>query len=127
MRGGRGGRVVRGGRGGRIVGHAGRGPIGCIGRGRGWGDVINREHNDVGSHVSNNDAKTNAAVATDLMEEDELHYFGLSLVGFGPSRQNVCARTNMARFKAHFGPGPATIQAILIDLKREHHGPIKRS
>ena len=30
----------------------------------------------------------------------------------------------MARFKAHFGPGPATIQAILIDLKREHHGPI---
>ena len=84
MRGGSGG---RGGRGGQIVGCAdGRGPIGCIGRGRDQGDVINREHYDIGSHVYNNDANSNAATITDLMEEDELLYFGLSLVEFGPSR-----------------------------------------
>ena len=52
MRGGSGG---RGGRGGQIDGCAdGRGPIGCIGRGWDQGDVINREHYDIGSHDYNN-------------------------------------------------------------------------
>ena len=46
-----------------------------------------------------------------------LLWYGLSLVGFGTARQNVCERTNVERFRAHFGIGPLTILAILIDLR----------
>jgi hypothetical protein len=47
---------------------------------------------------------------------------GLQTVGFGPSCQNCCNKTNMERFLAHFGAGPKTpdgeINAIIAAMRR---------
>ena len=46
--------------------------------------------------------------------------FGLEAVGFGQKRQQVQMKLNMTRFKAHYGVGPRTIQALYKDLKEKY-------
>lgn len=48
-----------------------------------------------------------------------LLWFGLCLVGFGTTRQNVCDRTNKERFRAHYGVGPLAIIAAIVDMRRK--------
>jgi hypothetical protein len=42
---------------------------------------------------------------------------GLEAVGFGPSRQNCCDKTNMERFLAHFGASPNLLCSFFSDLQ----------
>ena len=42
---------------------------------------------------------------------------GLEIVGFCPGCQNVCLKTKLERFRAHFGVSPETHHAIYIDLQ----------
>jgi hypothetical protein len=48
---------------------------------------------------------------------EEWLVLGLEAVGFGPSRQNCCDKTNMERFLAHFGASPKTCCAVFSDLQ----------
>ena len=45
--------------------------------------------------------------------------FGLSLVGFGPERQQCKDDLCMRRFYAHFGLGPKPMKALIADLKED--------
>lgn len=48
---------------------------------------------------------------------DEWQRLGLGYVGFSVSHQNCCDRTNSERFQAHYGVGPATLDAVFVDLQ----------
>ena len=134
---------MRSSRGGRVSGRfggRGRGPssppqtnnIGstnitgqCGGRGSGRGGDQGRGRGiNIGSDFNFEPDVIGAPTIDAVMDEAELLSLGLSLAGFCLSRQNVCARTNMERFKAHYAVGPLTIRALLIDLKEEHHSLI---
>jgi hypothetical protein len=48
---------------------------------------------------------------------EEWLVLGLQTVGFGPSRQNCCDKTNMERFLAHFEASPKTCCAVFSNLQ----------
>ena len=64
------------------------------------------------------ESSTDAIPSIDDTDTALLSY-GLSLVGFGPERQNVTFDMNVKRFKAFYGPGPRTLRALLSDLEEE--------
>lgn len=55
-----------------------------------------------------------------IMTAEDILFYGLCYVGFDKSRQNVVAETNVARFKAHFGPEPRTVKDLMSDLCKEY-------
>jgi hypothetical protein len=46
------------------------------------------------------------AVAVVTISAADWLSLGLEIVGFCPGRQNVCLKTNLERFRAHFGVSP---------------------
>jgi hypothetical protein len=57
------------------------------------------------------------AVAVVTISAADWLSLGLEIVGFCPRRQNVCLKTKLERFRAHFGVSPETHQAIYVDLQ----------
>lgn len=56
-----------------------------------------------------------------LKNPENLLTFGLECVGFDKKRQSsVRSSLNIDRFTGHYGTGPKTIQAMLIDLTNEY-------
>ena len=42
---------------------------------------------------------------------------GLEAVGFSPQRQNICHKTNIERFRSHYGCTPKMIADVLVDIQ----------
>lgn len=51
------------------------------------------------------------------LSPDQWLRIGLQLVGFDVDRRNVCRRTKMERFIAHFGARPETVNAMYVDMQ----------
>ncbi|KAL3769802.1 hypothetical protein ACHAWU_010310 [Discostella pseudostelligera] len=56
---------------------------------------------------------------TSIMTSQDILAYGLMYVGFGRERQNVCEKTSVDRFKAHYGPDPWTVKDLMTDLINE--------
>ena len=54
----------------------------------------------------------------------EILVFGLSLVGFESSRQQVREELNIRRFRSHYGVGPKAIEALIKDLNPIDSGKV---
>ena len=96
------------------------------GQGRGFGHGRGNGNGDINGGTGSDNGISNSNAENDSNAVADLHSFGLALVGFGFDRQNVCDRTNLERFKAFFCVEPTTIQAILVDLEKNHTSIIKK-
>jgi hypothetical protein len=66
-------------------------------------------------------AHPSTAVSTSLPSEENILFRGLQKVNFSAKRQQrVKQKTNLSRFRAHYGPPPIVVLNILKDLKMEH-------
>lgn len=93
--------------------------------GRGHGRVDGRGHGrslpDNTKSYPKKDARYSVPrLEASIMTADEILFYGLCYVGFDKKRQNVVVETNVARFKAHFGPEPRTVKDLMSDLCMEY-------
>ena len=102
----RGGRVRRGGRAGRSTNRreTGNQANAYRARGIGLGRIIGRAFRPP--------VPDRVLVAAHEWTEDEMLKSGLTLARFTDQRQDVHQKTNLRRFRSHYGVGPAALAAL---------------
>lgn len=68
-------------------------------------------------------SKSTSGRKAEPIDDGELLSLGLSLIGFGPSRQKVRNELKLRRWRAHYGIGPKAVFKLMEDMKKYQAQP----